>query len=240
MPSFDEWWPWPIGLEGPRENPVVVVPFLAPEAELAPSDGAGGRAPAEAGGSSAEEHVPSGDPGASSSGACHSPPEALFFRDPSVEAAAPPEKRPPSSLTLPPAASAPSPLVAPGAGLVEGALLPSWRAEPAASSLLPLGLAWSLAGVPKTPPLVLDGNLFPSIFGSSSSSEPQPAWASREDGLVSGAAPAPSPLLRGGAPLGAPPTAPEVEDEEGRAFELERERSVVRHELFQEAMNVMS
>ena len=50
MPLFDEWGPRRIGLEGPRENPVVVVPFLAPDAELTPSDGAGGRAQAEAGG----------------------------------------------------------------------------------------------------------------------------------------------------------------------------------------------
>ena len=76
MPLFDEWEPRPIGLEGPRENPVVVVPFLSAGAELAPSDGAGGRAPEEAGGSSAKEHMSSGDPGASSSGACHPPPEA--------------------------------------------------------------------------------------------------------------------------------------------------------------------
>nr|XP_040249326.1 skin secretory protein xP2-like [Aegilops tauschii subsp. strangulata] len=222
MPLFDEWGPRPDGLEGPRENPVVVVPFLAPDAELAPSDGAGGRAPGEAGDSSAEEHVLSGDPGASSSGACHSPPEAsvaeetlhvtpeakapgtsggrgeTFFRAPSVEVAAPPEKRPPSSLTLPPAMSTPSPLVALGTGLVE-ALLPSWHAEPVASSPLPLGLAWGLAGVPKTPPLVFDGNWLALILGSSSSSEPQLAWASLEDGLVSGEAPAPSPC-RGVAP----------------------------------------
>jgi len=49
-----------------------------------------------------------------------------------------------------------------------------------------------------------------------------------------------SPLPRGGAPLDAPPAAPEVEDEEGQAFELERGQSVVRHELFQEAMNAIS
>jgi len=81
MPPFDEWGPRPIGLEGPRENPVVVVPFLAPDAELAPSDGARERAQVEADGSSAEEHVPCGDPGASSSGACHSPPEASIAEE---------------------------------------------------------------------------------------------------------------------------------------------------------------
>ena len=70
MPPFDEWGLRPDGLVGSRENPVNVVPFFVAGAELDPSDGAGGLAPAEAGGSSAEEHMPSGDPGASSSGAC--------------------------------------------------------------------------------------------------------------------------------------------------------------------------
>ena len=50
----------------------------------------------------------------------------------------------------------------------------------------------------------------------------------------------PSPLPGGGVPLGAPPAAPKVEDEVGRAFKLERRRSVVQHELFQEAMGAMS
>ena len=69
MPSFDEWGLRPIGLVGPCENPVYVVPLLVIGAELAPSEGAGGRAPTEAGGPSAEEHMSCGDPGASSSGA---------------------------------------------------------------------------------------------------------------------------------------------------------------------------
>ncbi|XP_044335596.1 putative uncharacterized protein ENSP00000383309 [Triticum aestivum] len=71
-PSFDVWGLRPIGLVGPRENPVDVVPFLAAGAELAPSEGAGGQAPTEVGGPSAEEHMPRGDLGASSSGA-HDP-----------------------------------------------------------------------------------------------------------------------------------------------------------------------
>ena len=118
--------------------------------------------------------------------------------------------------------------------------MPSWRVEPAALSPLPRSLAWSLAGVPKTPPLVMDSSWLAPVFGSSSSSEPRLARAPREYWLTPGAVPAPSPLPGGGAPFGAPPAAPEVEDEVGRAFELERGRSVVRHELFQEAMGDMS
>ena len=98
MPLFDEWGSRPIGLEGPRENPVVVVPFLAPDAELAPSDGAGGRAPTVAGGSSVEEKVPSGDPGASSSGACHPPPEASVAEE--TQHATPEAKAPGAVMVL--------------------------------------------------------------------------------------------------------------------------------------------
>ena len=69
MPSFNKWGLRPIGLVGPRENPVFLVPFFAAGAELAPGDGAGERATTGAGCSGAEEHMPSGDPGALSSGA---------------------------------------------------------------------------------------------------------------------------------------------------------------------------
>ena len=95
MPSFDEWGLRPIGLVGPRENPVVVVPFFAAGAELAPGEGAGGRAPTGAGDSSAEEHMPSGDPGASSSGACDPPPEASVTEE--TQHAAPEAKAPGAS-----------------------------------------------------------------------------------------------------------------------------------------------
>ena len=40
MPSFDEWGLCLVGFVGPRENPVIVVPFFAASAGLAPSDGA--------------------------------------------------------------------------------------------------------------------------------------------------------------------------------------------------------
>ena len=36
MPSFDEWGLRPVGLAGPRENPVAVAPLLAASTELAP------------------------------------------------------------------------------------------------------------------------------------------------------------------------------------------------------------
>ena len=95
MPSFDEWGLRPIGLVGPRENPVVVVPFFAAGADLAPGEGAGERASTGTGGSSLEERVPSGDPGASSSGACDPPPEAPIIEE--VQHAAPEAKAPGAS-----------------------------------------------------------------------------------------------------------------------------------------------
>lgn len=42
MPAFDEWGLHPVGLVGPRENPIIVVPLPAAGAELAPSVDAGG------------------------------------------------------------------------------------------------------------------------------------------------------------------------------------------------------
>ena len=71
----------PLGLVGPRENLVIVVPALAAVAELTPGDGAGERAPMGAGDLTAEEHMLSGDPGASSSGVCDPPPEASITEE---------------------------------------------------------------------------------------------------------------------------------------------------------------
>ena len=42
MPSFDEWGLCPVGLVGPRENPVDVVPLLDAGVALTPSVDAGG------------------------------------------------------------------------------------------------------------------------------------------------------------------------------------------------------
>ena len=42
MPSFDKWGLRPVGLVGPHENPVDVVPLLVAGGELAPRVDAGG------------------------------------------------------------------------------------------------------------------------------------------------------------------------------------------------------
>ena len=43
MPSFDEWGLRPVGLVGPHENPIVVVPLPAAGVEIAPSVDVGGK-----------------------------------------------------------------------------------------------------------------------------------------------------------------------------------------------------
>nr|XP_020150824.1 actin cytoskeleton-regulatory complex protein PAN1-like [Aegilops tauschii subsp. strangulata] len=243
MPSFDERGMRPDGLVGPRENPVNVVPFSVASAELAPDVDAGGRAPPEAGGMSAGVQMPPGAPGALSSGTRDSPPGksvAETMQTPSVRAAVSLEKRPPPPLTPPPALNVSSRQVAPGAGPAGEVRSPSWRFESAASPSFLHGLAWSLAGVPRTPPLVMDSSWLALVFSSSSSSGPRLAGAPREAGPAPRAAPSPSPLSRGGAPLHIPPVTPVAEDEVGRALEFEHGRSVVRHELFQEAMSAMN
>ena len=95
MPSFDEWGLRPIGLVGPREYPVVVVPFFTANAELAPGESAGERAPTGAGGPSPEERMSNDDPGSSSSGACDPPPEAPIIEE--AQHAAPEAKAPGAS-----------------------------------------------------------------------------------------------------------------------------------------------
>ena len=90
--------------------------------------------------------------------------------------------------------------------------------------------------MPMAPPLVTVGSWLASIREFSSSSGPCSIRAPREGQPSPGAVLAPSPQPGGGAPLDAPPAAPEV----GRAFELEREHNVVRHDLFQEAMGAMN
>lgn len=76
MPSFDEWGLHPVGLEGSRENPIIVVPLPAAGVELAPSVDAGGRAPLGADGEVAEMLMPPRASEASSSGTRDSCPGA--------------------------------------------------------------------------------------------------------------------------------------------------------------------
>ncbi|KAF6991590.1 hypothetical protein CFC21_008661 [Triticum aestivum] len=66
MPLFDEWGLRPAGLEGPRENPALVVPLPAVPAARPPEVDAGGRAPPSAAGAGAGEMM---QPGASETSA---------------------------------------------------------------------------------------------------------------------------------------------------------------------------
>lgn len=68
MPSFDEWGLRPVGLMGPRENPVVVVVLPIAHSGPASGNGAGRREPSGAEGSDVEILTPRGAPKASSSG----------------------------------------------------------------------------------------------------------------------------------------------------------------------------
>nr|XP_020176698.1 uncharacterized protein LOC109762277 [Aegilops tauschii subsp. strangulata] len=167
MPSFDEWGLRPVGLVGPRENPINVVPFFVAGAELAPNVDAGGRAPPEAGGSSAEVQMPPGAHGASSSGT-HDSPSRVSAAETMQHAA--PEAE------------------APEASGGRGGTTPDCSPQP---------------GTPEA---------FPS------STSPAAPRAGRHVQRF----------------------APEAEDEVGRALDFEHGWSVVRHELFQEAMGAMN
>ena len=62
MPPFDEWGLRPVGLEGPRENPVFVVPSPTASAALTPEMGVGGRSLLNAGDAAAKEPALLGAP----------------------------------------------------------------------------------------------------------------------------------------------------------------------------------
>ena len=67
MPSFDEWGLRPVGLMGPRENPVAVVSLPVAHDGPASGDGAGRREPPGAEGYDVEMLMPHGAPKVSSS-----------------------------------------------------------------------------------------------------------------------------------------------------------------------------
>ena len=79
-----------------------------------------------------------------------------------------------------------------------------------------------------------------SILASSSSNEPPPIRAPGEARTATGEAPASIPLLGGNEPLRIPSATPAVEDGPNHALKFAHEQSVIHHELFQEAMGVMS
>ena len=68
MPSFDEWGLRPVGLVGPCENPIIVVPLLATSPDPAPRVDARGQVSSEAGGAGADVSMQPEAPEASSSG----------------------------------------------------------------------------------------------------------------------------------------------------------------------------
>ena len=57
MPVFDEWGPRPVGLQGPRENPVTVAALSIGRGGSSSSGGAGRHEPPEAEGAPAEATV---------------------------------------------------------------------------------------------------------------------------------------------------------------------------------------
>ena len=92
MPSFNEWGLCPVGLVGPRENPIVVVPLLDAGVQLASNEDAGGRAPLGADSEGAEMLMPPRAPEASTSGTRDSCPGAAVegaMQPASLEAGAP-------------------------------------------------------------------------------------------------------------------------------------------------------
>ena len=90
--------------------------------------------------------------------------------------------------------------------------------------------------MPRAPPLVLDGGWLASILGSSSGGGSSLVWAPRAAGPSARQAPSPSPLLLGGVPLRALSASAAAEDGVSGMLKSAQEKSVVRHELFQEAM----
>ena len=79
-----------------------------------------------------------------------------------------------------------------------------------------------------------------SILASSSSNGPQPIRAPTEARSATREALTPSPLLKAGEPLRIPSATPTVGNGPSCVHKFAHERSVVRHELFQEATGAMN
>ena len=78
--------------------------------------------------------------------------------------------------------------------------------------------SWGTSGLPRVPPLIIDGEWLKSVFDSSSVGGLTPGRIPKEVRSVMARALAPSPVPRGGALLRASPAAPVVEDEMGPAL----------------------
>nr|XP_020181403.1 wiskott-Aldrich syndrome protein homolog 1-like [Aegilops tauschii subsp. strangulata] len=113
-PANIHWRAVSFGLEGPRENPVIVVALLVTGAELAPRVDVGGQAPPEAGGTGAQVSTPPVAPEAPSPGARDSHPEAKVLEASAGHRGAEPDGSPP--LGAPEVVSSGAAPVAPYAG----------------------------------------------------------------------------------------------------------------------------
>ena len=118
--------------------------------------------------------------------------------------------------------------------------MPAWHPEPALLPFLPCGPAWGAEGVPRAPPLVIDRGWVASALASSSCNDPPPLRAPAETRRTTRKGPASSPRPGGSVPLQISPATSGVEDEPRRSFERARKRGTVCHELFREAMGVLS
>ena len=87
--------------------------------------------------------------------------------------------------------------------------------------------------------MIVDGDWLRSILGSTSGDGPAPAWVPGGAHPTIAGAPAPSPLPRGGEPLQGPLIALAAEDDINSMLKLARERSIVRCEFLQKAMDAM-
>ena len=100
--------------------------------------------------------------------------------------------------------------------------------------------SWGTSGLPRVPPLIIDGEWLKSVFGSSSVGGPTPGRIPREVHLAMTRAPAPSPAPGGGLPPRGPPHAPVEEGDADDVLRCIRERRVLREEFLQRAVDAVS
>ena len=99
---------------------------------------------------------------------------------------------------------------------------------------------WGTSGLPRVPPLIIDGEWLKSVFGSSSVGGPTLGRIPREVRSVMARAPAPSPAPGGGLPPRGPPHAPVEEGDAEDVLQRAREQRVLREEFLQRAVDAVS